>query len=73
MPVNPNPLSLMLLSSCSSTLTSTDGIDRLQERSLDDKIFVSVNSSSSDPLIERDSKPNGYHREIEICGWRHAR
>ncbi|KAI9253035.1 hypothetical protein BY458DRAFT_522612 [Sporodiniella umbellata] len=33
-------------------------VDRLQERSLVDKIFVSVNSSSSDPLIERDSKPN---------------
>ncbi|KAI8064945.1 hypothetical protein BDF21DRAFT_388654 [Thamnidium elegans] len=30
--------------------------NRLQERPLVDKIFDSVNSSSNDPLIERDSQ-----------------
>ncbi|KAI8077231.1 uncharacterized protein B0P05DRAFT_471559, partial [Gilbertella persicaria] len=39
-------------------------VDRLQERSLVDKTFVSVNSSSNDPLIQRDSKPNDIIKKL---------
>ncbi|KAG0954269.1 hypothetical protein G6F31_013195 [Rhizopus arrhizus] len=40
-------------------------VDRLQERSLVDKTFVSVNSSSNDPLIERDSNPNDIIKKLK--------
>ncbi|ORE05352.1 hypothetical protein BCV72DRAFT_182865, partial [Rhizopus microsporus var. microsporus] len=33
-------------------------VDRLQERSLVDKTFVSINSNFNDPLIQRDSNLN---------------
>ncbi|KAI8095673.1 hypothetical protein BDF21DRAFT_329934, partial [Thamnidium elegans] len=40
-------------------------VDRLQERSLVDKTFVSVNRNSNDPLIGRDSNPNDTIKELK--------
>jgi hypothetical protein len=40
-------------------------VDRLQQRSLVDKVFVSVNCNSNEPLVQRDINTNSMIKKLE--------